>query len=160
MCGVTAGLTVGAYFAFFWAMMNIPGLWDPLDPYAGQDLLGSLIDAGPKGWLLLLAAAMTGYAIAALYRAWFLNLSFGSTMVRLHDLRSKVNVPRLIWINVTNLLLMLYYPFAKVRLVRYQLSRMHLEGSGKFEDFLAGESPDTGALGEEAGDFFNVDLGL
>ena len=110
-------------------------------------------------------AALVGFAIAGFYRAKFLNASFGGVMVRLHSLTSRVGAFRLMWINVTNLLgilitLGMYYPFAKVRLIRYQLSCMHLEGSGRFSFIEAAEQPDSNALGEEAGDFFNVDLGL
>jgi uncharacterized membrane protein YjgN (DUF898 family) len=164
MCGVTAALSVGAYFGFFYAAFSIPGLIEYV-PYQRPDVLYDLITDGPKGWALLLGGVIVAVAIAAMYRAWFLNISFGKVMVRLHELRSKVNVFALIWIKVSNLVLLLatlglYHPFAKVRLIRYQMSCMYLEGSGNFGEFMAGEHADTGALGEEAGDFFNVDLGL
>ena len=164
ICGVTAVLSLAAYFGFFYALFKIPGLLEQA-PYQKTELLDQLIEAGPKGWAALLGAAMVGFAIAGMYRAWFLNASFGGVMIRLHSLNSRVGVFGLIWIKVTNLLgilltLGLYYPFAKVRQARYQLEHMSIEGSGQFDAILAQEQSDTHALGEEAGDFFNVDLGL
>jgi uncharacterized membrane protein YjgN (DUF898 family) len=164
ICGVTAVLSLVAYFGFFIALMKMPGLIDETS-VEKTELLDQLIDAGPRGWAALLGAAMVGFAIAGMYRAWFLNASFGGVMIRLHSLNSRVGVLGLTWIKVTNLLgilltLGLYYPFAKVRQMRYQLEHMSLEGSGQFDAILATEQADTHALGEEAGDFFNVDLGL
>jgi uncharacterized membrane protein YjgN (DUF898 family) len=157
-------LSAVAYFGFFFTLLAIPGLLQSA-PMQGTDLLDRLIDAGPRGWAALLAAAFVGFAIAGMYRAWFLNASFGGVMIRLHSVNSSVGILGLIWIKVTNLLgilltLGLYYPFAKVRQVRYQLEHMSIEGSGRFEQILAADQGDSNALGEEAGDFFNVDLGL
>jgi uncharacterized membrane protein YjgN (DUF898 family) len=164
ICGGTAVLSVAAYLGFFYALLEIPGLLQR-EPFQSSEPLDQLIDAGPKGWVALLAAAFVGFAIAGMYRAWFLNASFGGVMIRLHSLNSRVGIFGLIWIKVTNLLgilltLGLYYPFAKVRQVRYQLEHMSIEGSGRFEQILAADQGDSNALGEEAGDFFNVDLGL
>ncbi len=165
ICGATALLSVAAYVAFFYAIFQIPGLLEKTSGFQRTELLDALIDAGPRGWAALLAAAFVGFAIAGMYRAWFLNAAFGGVMIRLHSVKSSVGIFGLVWIKVTNLLgilltLGLYYPFAKVRQVRYQLEHMSVEGSGRFELILAGEQPDSSALGEEAGDFFNVDLGL
>jgi uncharacterized membrane protein YjgN (DUF898 family) len=164
ICGVTAVLSLAAYFGFFIALMKMPGVIDETS-IEKTELLDQLIEAGPRGWAALLGAAVVGFAIAGMYRAWFLNASFGGVMIRLHSLNSRVGVFGLTWIKVSNLLgilltLGLYYPFAKVRQVRYQLEHMSIEGSGQFDAILATEQSDTHALGEEAGDFFNVDLGL
>ena len=82
-----------------------------------------------------------------------------------NNLRSTLTVPGLVWINVTNLLgllatLGIFYPWAKVRLARYQLEHMHIDSDGRLTEFLSAAHPDTSALGEEAGDFFDVDLGM
>ena len=68
-----------------------------------------------------------------------------------------------IWI--VNLLLTIvtlgiYYPWAKVRQTRYQLEHMAVDSDGNLSSFMADASPKTSALGEEAGDFFDVDFGL
>jgi uncharacterized membrane protein YjgN (DUF898 family) len=153
-----------AFFSYVFALYGADVI-DKSGMQQQRDLIDQLIDAGPKGWAALVVAALTAYAIAGFYRAKFLNASFGGVMVRLHSLNSRVGALMLMWINITNLLgilvtLGLYYPFARVRQVRYQLSCMSLEGSGQFDNIQSAEDADTSALGEEAGDFFNVDLGL
>ncbi len=164
ICGGTALLSVLAFFGYVFLLYGAD-IIDKSEMQGQRDLFDQLIEAGPKGWAALVVAGLTAYAVAGFYRAKFLNASFGGVMVRLHSLNSRVGAFRLMWINITNLLgilvtLGLYYPFARVRQVRYQLSCMSLEGSGQFDNIQAAEGADTGALGEEAGDFFNVDLGL
>jgi uncharacterized membrane protein YjgN (DUF898 family) len=165
ICGATAVLSVVALFAFGAGLAAVPGLIDETRGMQREELVDQLLEAGPKGWAVMVVAGLMAYAIAGFYRAKLLNASFGGVMVRLHSLNSRVGALGLMWINITNLLgilvtLGLYYPFARVRQVRYQLSRMSLEGSGQFHTIEAVEGADTSALGEEAGDFFNVDLGL
>jgi uncharacterized membrane protein YjgN (DUF898 family) len=134
----------------------------PAEPLGGFELV---IRSGPRGWLILMLAAVAGFAIAAFYKANLLNISLGGARIGRGHLRSELEVSRLAWINVTNLLgivvtLGAFYPWAKVRLVRYQVEHMYLDSDGRFADFLASSQPETSALGEEAGDFFDVDLGL
>ena len=78
---------------------------------------------------------------------------------------SELKVAPLMWIYVTNLLgivftLGLYYPWAKVRQTRYQLENMQVDSDGQLGAFTAGAAGGASAVGEEAGDFFDVDFGL
>jgi uncharacterized membrane protein YjgN (DUF898 family) len=161
----TAAMSIAAYLLFSYLFLSHSALRDAMhldEPLGGVDLV---MRSGPVGWLILMLAAVTGFAIAAFYRAKLLNTSFGGARVGLGYLRSELEVSRLAWINVTNLLgivatLGVFYPWAKVRLVRYQVENMYLDSDGRFADFLASSQPETSALGEEAGDFFDVDLGV
>jgi uncharacterized membrane protein YjgN (DUF898 family) len=164
ICGVTAVISVAALVGFVYALIDL-GIVNARTRIGNPDLIDQLVEAGPKGWAALVVAGVVAFGIAGMYRAWFVNASYGGVMIRLHTLTSRVGVFRLMWIKMTNLLgilltLGLYYPFAKVRQVRYQLSCMTLVGSGQFDEIQAEETSGTDALGEEAGDFFNVDLGL
>ena len=80
-------------------------------------------------------------------------------------MRSDLRIAPLVWIYVTNLLgivftLGLFYPWAKVRQVRYQLENTSIDSDGDLSRFTAHAAQGANALGEEAGDFFDVDFGL
>jgi uncharacterized membrane protein YjgN (DUF898 family) len=169
MCVVTAVLSALCYFIFAFLFFRIPELQEAAFESAQQGVpLGALdlvIASGPIGWLLLLVAAMVGFAIAGFYKAQYINASFGGVRIGTNQLVSKVSMWSLMWINVTNLLgivftLGVYYPWAKMRLLRYQLENIHVDSDGRVADFHASDASSAGALGEEASDFFNVDLGI
>jgi uncharacterized membrane protein YjgN (DUF898 family) len=53
-----------------------------------------------------------------------------------------------------------FYPWAQVRLLRYQLASTTVLARGDTGEFLAGSDQGVGAVGEEAVDFFDIDLGI
>jgi uncharacterized membrane protein YjgN (DUF898 family) len=120
---------------------------------------------GFVGVILALVAAIVGFSIAAYYQASFVNASFGGVQIGSNYILSELKVAPLMWIYVTNLLGMvftlgLFYPWAKVRQTRYQLENMQVDSDGKLGTFTAGAAGGASAVGEEAGDFFDVDFGL
>jgi uncharacterized membrane protein YjgN (DUF898 family) len=55
----------------------------------------------------------------------------------------------------------LYWPFAKVRMARLKLEAVSVEVQGNVDEWVAQAAQDPrGALGDAAGDFFGIDLGL
>jgi len=54
----------------------------------------------------------------------------------------------------------LFYPWAKIRTLRYKFSRLSLITSGDIDIFIAGEQKQVGSMGEEMSDFFDIDIGL
>lgn len=67
------------------------------------------------------------------------------------------------WIMLTNAVaavatLGLAIPWAKVRLLRYRLSRLSVQGNA--DQFLAGARSDPGATGDEIGEMFDLDFGF
>ena len=54
----------------------------------------------------------------------------------------------------------LFYPWAKVRQVRYHLDNTAIDSDGNLAAFTAGSGEGIDAIGEEVGDFFDVDFGL
>ena len=55
----------------------------------------------------------------------------------------------------------LYWPFAKVRTARVKLEAMALEVQGDVDQWLAQvQKHGKGVLGDAAGDFFGMDMGL
>jgi len=164
-CYITAGLSLAAYMAGIFAVMSLPTLKDLFSsgiPPTGPQMFSAL---GVAGWLLILIGAVAAFSIAAYYQASFINASFGGVQIGANYVLSELEVAPLMWIYVTNLLgivctLGLYYPWAKVRQTRYQLENMQIDSDGRLGAFTAGTAGATSAVGEEAGDFFDVDFGL
>jgi uncharacterized membrane protein YjgN (DUF898 family) len=65
-----------------------------------------------------------------------------------------------LWTNValTILTLGLYTPFAQIRLARFTASAMTLLPGGELDDFVAGETQQVGAYGQEMAGFFDFDI--
>ncbi|MEO8064723.1 MAG: YjgN family protein [Pseudomonadota bacterium] len=164
-CYITAGLSLLAYIVGAFALFGLTAIKDVFTsgiPPTGLQMLSAL---GVGGFLLILVAAIAGFSIAAYYQASFINASFGGVEIGSNSVLSDLKVAPLMWIYVTNLLgivftLGLFYPWAKVRQTRYQLENMQVDSDGNLGAFTAGATGATSAVGEEAGDFFDVDFGL
>lgn len=104
--------------------------------------------------------------VVAFYQSRVLNLAFGSLQIGPHRVQSTLQGGALAGLLLTNAVFMvltlgLYTPWAKVRLLRYQLQHTQLIAAGDLgESTAAMASDDTKALGEEISDFFDVDFGL
>lgn len=123
------------------------------------------------GWLFtILYSTMSAYIFYMLARAFWesrlQNLIWNHTEIAYNRFDSHVSARHLLWIHVSNLFLItltlgLYKPFAVVRLLKFKLENIHLLPSGNLEEFLADQSiNDAGAVGQEAGDFFDIDIAL
>ena len=93
------------------------------------------------------------------------NLVWNSTTLGPHRFQSRLRVRALAWIMFTNLLLIvvtlgLFMPFAAVRLARYRVSSMTLLPGTSLDQFVAGEKSSVAALGEELGEFLDIDIAL
>lgn len=110
--------------------------------------------------------AAAGLLVVAFYQSGVLNLAFGSLQIGPHRVQSTLAGGALAGVLITNALLMvltlgLYTPWAKVRLLRYQLQHTQLIAVGDLGEFTAAAgSDDTKALGDEISDFFDVDFGI
>lgn len=124
--------------------------------------------AGTDAILFLLAVLLLviGVALAFVHVGVAVaNLTWNHT--RIGDLRFRLELsfPRMLWIRLSNLAaialsLGLMIPWARVRVARYQVSRLQLIGAGALDRFLAGEVQRQGATGAEMGEALELDLGL
>lgn len=122
-------------------------------------------------------AVVIGAAVLALYVAVPLvvgsyvgsrmqNLLWMNTQSQRLRLRSDLHMGPLLRVSLVNWFLIavtlgLYWPFAKVRLARLKLEAMSVQIEGNVDDWVAQASQDPqGALGDAAGDFFGIDMGL
>jgi uncharacterized membrane protein YjgN (DUF898 family) len=91
------------------------------------------------------------------------NVVWNHTTLGKHSFFSDVSARKLFAITFTNFILIvltlgLYKPFATIRLLRYRLSTMAFVPHGSLEDFLAGQSQQQSATGEETAEMFDVDI--
>ena len=178
----------GRYYAACFAafglfLLSLVGLFALVMPAA---FLFSLITGNTEGILsrpelleepayliAVMVVAIYMYAIftaafmvpAAVVNARTTNEAFNHTTIDGHQLQSDLATKKLMGIYLTNLLgivftLGLYAPWAKVRLVQYQLENTSLTTQGSLDEFVATETANISATGEEIGDFLDVDFGL
>ncbi|MEO7496502.1 MAG: YjgN family protein [Massilia sp.] len=126
---------------------------------------------GTFGWLFEIIYGMLSASAFYLFLRPFIesriqNVVWNSTILGGHRFRSSTRARALVWIHASNLMLImctcgLYKPFATIRLVRYKVACMSLVFDDTVEEFLVNQAGDNaGALGQEAGDFFDVDIAL
>ncbi|MBY0401117.1 DUF898 domain-containing protein [Myxococcota bacterium] len=106
-----------------------------------------------------------GLLLSAYFRKSYVNASFGGLELGPHHVESTLETWPLAGIYLSNLLLIvftlgLYAPWATVRQLRYQLESMRVVVRGDLDQFVAAAGDGTDAIGEEIGDFFDLDFGL
>jgi uncharacterized membrane protein YjgN (DUF898 family) len=99
------------------------------------------------------------------FRALLTNLIWNNTRVGEHQIECRISPRKLVWITVSNFVAVVVsigflIPWAAVRLSRYQLSCMKLLPVSDLQEFVAAESENVGALGEEATGMFDFDIAL
>jgi len=115
---------------------------------------------------LVVPAALALYLyLFAFYSVKTTNLQFNSSQLAAHRFKANLRIKEYLALVVTNslataLTLGLFYPWAKIRTLRYKFSRLSLITSGDFDTFIAGEQKQIGSVGEEMSDFFDIDIGL
>lgn len=110
---------------------------------------------------LVVPLLMVPYVTASLQ-----NLIWAQTRSRQTRFRSELRFGAYARLNALQWLLIvvtlgLYWPFAQVRLTKMRLEAVSLQVKGSVNDWLAlAATRQGGALGDAAGDFFGIDLGL
>ena len=132
----------------------------------------SLAGAAPNGLLAqLIPLATTGILalvllpIIAYFEQRFVNTSLDGLRIGTHTVRCQLETGRLAFIYLTNLLGMiftlgLFYPWARIRRMKYQFDSMSVDTVGSLDQFVAAADSGTSATGEELGEFFDVDFGF
>jgi uncharacterized membrane protein YjgN (DUF898 family) len=164
-CLITFFLGLAVYFGVIVGYMTLPGVWDLMTSGAEPSDVEILAAGGPLGWLLILGGIVAMLGITGYYQASFANASFGGIQVGSQYVRSNLKAWPLIGIYVTNLILIvctlgLFYPWARVRQARYHIEHTALDSDGNLAAFTAASAEGIDAIGEEVGDFFDVDFGI
>ena len=158
---VLAGVAtaVGVAMAAF-AGLNLSGLKN-LFTAQGSSLLMLLI-----GVMVLVTYVVVPLLVGSYVASRMQNLLWSHTQSPRLRLRSDLRMATVLRVSCVNWLLIaltlgLYWPFAKVRLARVKLEALSVEAIGNVEDWVAeAREAGNGALGDAAGDFFGIDVGL
>ena len=113
--------------------------------------------------LVVLAFAVFQAIIGPFIQARLQNVVWNNTQLGQHSFISDVSARKLFVISFTNFILIvltlgLYKPFATIRLLRYRLETVAFVPRGSLEAFLAGQSQQQSATGEETAEMFDVDI--
>ncbi|TNC99452.1 MAG: hypothetical protein FD121_317 [Gallionellaceae bacterium] len=126
-------------------------------------LAGVLTVLGLPLMLMLLPVAYL--FIAGYYAVRLPNLIWNGTGLGEHTFYSRLEIKPYVWIFFTNMLgiiltLGLFVPFAQIRMMRYKIENMGLMAQGDLAEFVAGQSQDANATGEETAEMFDLDISL
>jgi uncharacterized membrane protein YjgN (DUF898 family) len=123
------------------------------------------------GWFFtMLYGVLSAYAfylfVTPYLQSRIQNLVWGHTELAGHRFASSASARQLLLIQATNLLFItltlgLYKPFAQMRLMKYRVESITIIPDGSLEEFMcdhAGTNDD--ALGQEAGDLFDIEIAL
>ncbi len=103
--------------------------------------------------------------IGPVFHALITNLIWNNTRLGEHRIECNMSPFKLIWITVSNFVLVLltlglFTPWAVVRLAKFQLESVRLLPAGDLQEFVAAEPETLGAVGEEAATAFDFDISL
>lgn len=123
------------------------------------------------GWFFtLLYGVVSAYAfylfVTPFLQSRIQNLVWQHTELAGHRFESKASARQLLWIHSSNLLLVtltlgLFKPFAQIRVLKYRVESLTLVPDGSLEEFMCDHAGDnTGALGQETGDIFDIEIAL
>ncbi len=105
-------------------------------------------------------------SLGVFLHALSMNLALNNTTLDgRHELRSTLGPLRMAWITVSNSILVLltiglFYPWARVRLVRYEISRLAVLAASDLDEFTSEAIATQGAIGEEIANFFDMGISL
>ena len=150
------------YFAAIFAMvaagMNRPPGFLPL-PFGGIGPTEIVVIAAVLG-VFLLATAGTVYL-----RSRVFNLVWNHTVIAGNRFVATMRMRDLFKLHLVNTLAIVFtlglmYPWAAVRMAKFQLASVRVLPAGNVDAFVAAAQPPVGAMGEAASDFFDFDIGF
>lgn len=120
------------------------------------------------GGILALGTIMlylTFPVVAAMIQARTANLLYNASVIGPADFTSTQRARDLIWIYLSNLVLIaltlgIFIPWAKVRLARYRAERLCLNSPQDLEGFVAGQQQSSAATGAEVAEVFDLNFGV
>jgi uncharacterized membrane protein YjgN (DUF898 family) len=132
-------------------------------------ILIGILAAAAAGFLFAPVSALVILVLYLYLFAFFsvktTNLLYNSSRLGPHRMEAELKINEylvLVLVNslATALTLGLFHPWAKVRIYRYKIGQLTLIPGASLDEFVAAEKQQVSVLGEEAGDFFDFDIGL
>jgi uncharacterized membrane protein YjgN (DUF898 family) len=105
------------------------------------------------------------FIVFSFLRAATTKLVLNNTTVGEHKLNCHWNIPRVMFIQTSNLVAIvlsagLLIPWATIRLRRYQIENLSIAVTGRIDAVMAVQSEEVSAMGDELGEAFDIDIGL
>lgn len=127
--------------------------------------LSIFLEFGFLNYIFIIAAVVLVFVSYAYLTTRLQNYLISNTRIGDHELRLDLQVSKVLWIRVSNLVVIalsfgLMIPWAKIRIARYQIERMSLIPHGSLEALVDKEQEAVKAYGGEMGEGMDLDLGL
>jgi uncharacterized membrane protein YjgN (DUF898 family) len=137
------------------ALMMVQHEAGRVDPWALMKAIGILYGA----------AILIGVLIGPAFHALVTNLIWNNTRLGEHRIECTMSPLGLIWISVSNLVLVvvtlgLFIPWAMVRLARFQVESIRLVPASDLQEFVDTSPEDVNAVGAETATVFDFDIAL
>ncbi|MGI9450973.1 MAG: YjgN family protein [Geminicoccaceae bacterium] len=121
--------------------------------------------AGGSLLFIALAAAILAVIGYTYLTTRLQNYFFNNTKIGEHQLFLDLNLWQVLWIRLSNLLVIaltigLMIPWARIRMTRYQIERMSLIPHGDLDTLVGEQQGNVAAYGDELGEGMDLDLGL
>ena len=148
--------TAGDYYVFFLRVIGV---------VVGFAVLATIAGKLTHPGVAMVVAAVGYLALFGYFMAGLTNLVFNSTVLGLHGFQSTLSKRRMVWIFMTNSLLIaftlgFFTPWAKVRMAAYRASCTEVAVHGDLDSFVASEVKQASAVGQELGDAFDLGISL
>jgi len=153
------------FLALFFGIGILAALGAAAGANAGKGGKESLIAIGLLFMLIPVVLVAAQAVVVPYVSARTNNAVWSSTHLGVHRFVSRLPIGGYIGLTVVNWLaiiftLGLFIPWARVRVARFRAEYLALEVSGSLDDFVAGEASTATAVGDEASEMFDLDIGL
>ena len=159
-------LVVGSVMGAAFGVLMLMGMTNWAELSSGGGALAGLLAAVVFGVIVLMAYVLMPLIVGSYTTSRLQNLLWANTRSQKIEFQSDLRLGPLFRVGLVNWLLIaltlgLYWPFAKVRQARVKLEAMSLVVQGDVDEWVAEAQPaGRGVLGDAAGDFFGIDMGL
>lgn len=148
--------TASDYYVFFLRVIGV---------VIGFGVLGTIIGKLTHPGAAVVVAVVGYLALFGYFMAGLTNLVFNSTVLGLHGFQSRLSKRRMVWIFLSNSLLIaltlgFFTPWARVRMAAYRASCTEVVVHGELDSFVASEVNETSAVGQEVGEAFDLGVSL
>ncbi len=168
------GLPAVVLIVCFWALsIYVSYQTFGLDPAEVERTMAELIAAISPYFFLSLAwlpyaiggAVLLGIVASSYLTTHRQNYLFDNTMIGPHALRLDLKLTHVLWIRLSNLVVIalsfgLMIPWARIRMTRYQIEQMSLIPQGDLDTLVGEQVAESRAYGDELGEGMDLDIGL
>ncbi|MDR1008173.1 MAG: DUF898 domain-containing protein [Campylobacteraceae bacterium] len=125
---------------------------------------GVLIILGTISLMLYFGVIIFSFILRGSFEAWIGRVVYNNTSIKEYRMLNEWNAFKLSWIYLSNFFVIivslgLLYPWTKIRTVKYKLENIGFENLN-LNTFDGQIEQDRSAVGEEAADFFDFDIGF